>query len=62
MHRVRLQGKLFALKRIYNYHLKDPNYSKSIRREITIMKKLDHPNIVKLIDVYEGDNSLEILL
>lgn len=26
------------------------------------MQKLDHPNIVKLIDIYETENSLEILL
>jgi serine/threonine protein kinase len=57
-----LQGKLYALKRIYAFHLKDPNYYKSIRREISIMQKLNHPNIVQLVDIYETENSLEILL
>ena len=26
------------------------------------MKRIDHPNIIKLIDVYETENSLELLL
>ena len=32
--------------------------SKKIEREITIMKLIDHPNIMKLHDVYENETEL----
>ncbi|KAG9012283.1 hypothetical protein FRB94_006313 [Tulasnella sp. JGI-2019a] len=34
----------------------------SIRREIVIMKLIDHPNIMALYDVFEADNELFLLL
>ncbi len=33
-----------------------------IRREVVIMKLIDHPNIMSLYDVFEGDNELYLLL
>jgi len=33
-----------------------------LRREITIMRKLDHPNIVKLYDVYDEDKTISLVL
>jgi len=35
---------------------------KSLRAEIAIMKKLDHPNIVKLYDVLEDDTKIMLAL
>ncbi len=38
------------------------NYNvKSIQSEIDIMKKMDHNNIVKLLDVYQTNNNMYIV-
>ena len=38
------------------------NYNvKSIQSEIDIMKKMDHENIVKLLDVYQTNNNMYIV-
>lgn len=34
---------------------------KNIQSEIEIMKKVDHPNIVKLFDVYQTTNNMYII-
>lgn len=47
-------------KRLGNY---DPNEQENkIRREIAIMKKCHHPNIVSLIDVIDNPNSQKVYL
>ena len=40
-----------------NVNLKPRDYKK-LEREITIMKIIDHPNVLRLLDVYETDNEL----
>lgn len=38
------------------------NYNvKSIQSEIDIMKKMDHENVVKLLDVYQTNNNMYIV-
>lgn len=59
---VRLNSTLYALKRFNPHQLQDSHYYQSAIREISIMQKLDHPNILKLLDVYRSDNTLELLL
>ena len=40
--------------KIYEKHdLSDPRRMKNVRREISILQDLDHPNIIKLIDNFE---------
>ena len=34
---------------------------KNVQSEIDIMKKIDHPNIVKLHDVYQTNNNMYIV-
>lgn len=35
---------------------------KTVRREIKILQSLDHPNIVKILDVVETNNHLNIIM
>ena len=45
-----------ALKIYQKEKIKDLQRKKSIRRELQIMKRINHPNIVKLYDVIETDD------
>jgi hypothetical protein len=53
-------GKHFAIKRIQ----KDEEGVdiELLKREIYIMKKVDHPNILKLYEVYEDDDHFFLVL
>ncbi len=42
-----------AMKIYEKRKLNDPEKRRSVSREITLMKKLDHPNIVKLYDTID---------
>lgn len=41
---------------------KDPYLRTSLETEISIMKKLNHPNIVKFYDVVITDNSIYLIM
>lgn len=51
----RAGGQLFACKIILKRKLSTPAAVAAVRREIAIMRRLDHPSIVKLQGVYEDD-------
>jgi len=34
----------------------------AIRTEIEVMRAVDHPNIIKLFDVYEDDREIQMVL
>ena len=50
----------FAVKIIEKSMLQDD--IKLLRREIQIMKKVDHPNILKLHEIYEDDDKVYIVM
>ena len=56
-------GELVAIKIIkkIDFEIK-PNLEKKIQREIALMRLLDHPHIIKLIDVYESERHLDLVL
>lgn len=39
-----------------------PDPLADIRKEIAILKKLDHPNVVKLVEVLEDGNEDDLIL
>ena len=43
------------------FKLNDANKRKSVMREINCMKKLEHPNVVKLIDYFETPKDLYLI-
>lgn len=46
-------GEKYAMKVYDKYKLNDANKKKALTREIAVLKKVDHPNLVKLIEVIE---------
>ena len=42
--------------------LLEPNRRKSVKREMKIMEKLDHPNIAKLYEVFESHKQVFIIM
>jgi len=54
-------GEEFAVKKIEKKKVEGDDI-KLLRREIQIMKQLDHPNILKLFEVYEDDESFYLVM
>jgi calcium-dependent protein kinase len=50
-----------ALKVIKKSRYKSPQELKMIKNEISIMKVVDHPNIVKLYEFFEDDENFYII-
>jgi serine/threonine protein kinase len=44
------------------FKLNDATKRKSVYREISCMKKLEHPNVVKLIDSFETPKEIILIL
>lgn len=63
---------VFAVKRIEKRRFLDPKdgvspqaaatYCQQFRDEIKIMQSIDHPNIIKLVDVFEDPESLNLVM
>jgi len=53
--------KKVAMKIYPKYKLNDVNKRKSVMREIICMKKLEHPNIVRLYDSFETPKEIYII-
>lgn len=55
---LRETGELFACKTIKKEVVDDP---KNLRREIDILRTVDHPNIIKFQDVYEDEKYIHLV-
>ena len=47
-----------AIKKIYKRKVKDP---KEFAREIEILQKMDHPNIIKLYETFEDASNVYLI-
>lgn len=56
------EGRKVAIKVYEKGKISDPQRKKSVRREIKILQTLDHPNIVKILNVVETNNHLNIIM
>ena len=54
-------GKVVAVK-VIDKKKQDDEQLVLLQREISIMKKLDHPNIVKLFDVYDEEKTISLVI
>ena len=52
-------NKLYACKKLSKLNIKN---AKKFQNEIEVLMKMDHPNIVKLYEVFESDNSLYLIM
>lgn len=58
----RRTGKKVAIKVYEKFKLSDPNKFKNIRREINILSKMNHPNIIRLFHVIDTVSSVNIYI
>ena len=59
---LKSENKKVALKIYEKYRLSDPSKKKNVSREIEILRKLIHSNIVKLFEVVETPKQLHLVL
>lgn len=57
--RNKTTGNLYACKKLTKLDIDNLN---KFRREIDILMKLDHPNIIKLYEIFEAPNSLYLIM
>lgn len=55
-------NKKIAVKIYEKIKLIEPNRKKSVKREIKIMEKLDHPNIAKLYEAFESSKQVFLIM
>jgi len=51
-----------AIKIYEKYRLADPRKMKNVRREISILQTLDHPNIIKLHQTIETSRQINLVM
>jgi len=56
--RNKVTNKLFACKKISKLNMNSAQFQK----EIQILMRMDHPNIIKLYEVFESDNSIYLIM
>jgi len=55
-------GNLVFIKMVHRDLAADPILAKRFRREIDVLRKMDHPNIVKVVDVVEEQKSAYLVM
>lgn len=56
-------GSLFAVKSLSKAHILNSLEGKAeIENELDLMRMVDHPNVMKLFEVYDADTSIKIVL
>ena len=58
----REDGKKYAIKVYDKTKLVDINRQRSVRREVVLLQKMNHPNIVKLIEAFETDSYVYLVM
>ena len=58
----KVNNKKVAIKVYEKIKLREQQRKKSVRREIRILQMLSHPHIVKILDVVETNNHLNIIM
>jgi calcium-dependent protein kinase len=59
--RHRITGKIYAVKSIDLSKIRE-DQRQSLREGVAMMKMIDHPNLIKVIDSFENENELNLVL
>jgi len=57
----KMKGKMFAVKSV-NLDKLDAMQLKELRNEVALLKKLDHPHIVRLYETYESEMTIDLVM
>ncbi len=57
----KINGEARAVKILKKSILIDPKVKEQFSQEFSILKKLDHPNIVRIYEIYQGQQSLSLV-
>ena len=60
--RVKGTGGLYACKQIKLSHIRDGHKRDMLLRELQLCKMLDHPNIIKVVEIFHNRNQLHIIM
>ena len=60
--RHRRSGRVFAVKIVHLTKFTSPKFLKSVHNEVPLLRKLNHPNIVKFEAIYSDPTELYIVL
>ena len=52
----------YAIKIYDKSKLSDINRQRSVRREVVLLQKMNHPNIVKLVEAFETDSHVYLVM
>ncbi|EAR88023.2 Serine/Threonine kinase domain protein (macronuclear) [Tetrahymena thermophila SB210] len=55
-------GETYALKIYQKFTLTDPNKMRNVKREISILKRLSHPNIIKMPYAFQDKNTIVLVM
>ena len=55
-------GKRYALKVYEKHRLNDPMKKKAVQREIAALKKMNHPNVVGLVELIETSRTINLVM
>lgn len=58
----KVTGKKFAIKVYDKYRMGEAHKIKSVSNEIRILKRLDHPNLIKLYSVHETPSKIYLVM
>ena len=53
---------MFACKQIKLSHIRDGHKRDMLLRELKLCKMLDHPNIIKVVEIFHNHNNLHIIM
>ena len=57
-----MTGDSFALKVYEKFRLTDPMKKKAVQREIAVLKKVSHPNVIKLVELIETPKQINLVM
>lgn len=58
----KIDAQKYAIKVYDKSKLSDISRQKSVRREIKLLQKMNHPNIIKLYDAFETDHHVYLVM